>query len=369
MNLSPIGGPKYSKVVPCGVDLFNHDLSADSHLHWDSHFGMNLHEKSDIVGEIVWNIKEYGSPKPIDWASSWFWINDRVLNGTQIFVNYGTRHSSSIRLALYGFIDAVHPTDTFHLDFHLRPESEDRNMEFKKKYFATAWNSEYVQRKRIHSMQCHVEQDRSSWNALGRRGKYHHNVPIVQQRVLTPPLRMKYDGRRRVSVKEEFLRYLRLAYVPEQYFDSFTISSILNDAEYEYLKKVIDPHILSAVRQHCIDRLERYPTTLMEDRRERLLNQREREKVLRLMEFNVNGNHSNQTAINGLKDELRELDRKDLVLRYRIREKGYWSQCTRLEIEPTKQYMQTIKRKQKRKKTKFYQPRRMTMISPQIQKS
>jgi len=142
----------------------------------------------------------------------------------------------------------------------------------------------------------------------------------------------------------------------------------LNDAEYEYLKKVIDPHILSAVRQHCIDRLDRYPTTLMEDRRERLLNQREREKVLRLMEFNVNGNHSNQTAINGLKDELRELDRMDLVLRYRIREKGYWSQCTRLEIEPTKQYMQTIKRKQKRRKTKFYQPRRMT-ISPQIQKS
>ena len=70
MNLSPIGGPKYSKVVPCGVDLFNHDLSADNHLHWDSHFGMNLHEKSDIVGEIVWNIKEYGSPKPIDYPLS-----------------------------------------------------------------------------------------------------------------------------------------------------------------------------------------------------------------------------------------------------------------------------------------------------------
>ena len=67
-----------------------------------------------------------------------------------------------------------------------------------------------------------------------------------------------------------------------------------------------------------------------------------------------------------LKDELRDLDRMDLVLRYRVREKGYWSQCTRLEIQPTHEYLQAIKRKQRKRKSEFYQPRKMTIKSPRI---
>lgn len=140
-----------------------------------------------------------------------------VANGSEVVINYGTRHSSAVRLALYGFIDAEHlGDDTVHLDFYLRPDDVDRNAPFKRKYFATAWNSEFTQRKRVESMQCFVDdQVSSSWGALGRRRRFYHNAPRVEQRVLGPPLRMKYDGRRRVVVKADFLRFLRLAFLPE----------------------------------------------------------------------------------------------------------------------------------------------------------
>ena len=62
------------------------------------------------------------------------------------------------------------------------------------------------------------------------------------------------------------MKILRLMFMPEKYFDSFTISSILNNFEKQYLKKYIDVNVNKNFNNICFDELFKYNTTINEDK-------------------------------------------------------------------------------------------------------
>lgn len=86
------------------------------------------------------------------------------------------------------------------------------------------------------------------------------------------------------------------------------------------------------------------------------MNERDRNRVLQSMERKVE-----RAEMERLREDLSALDRMDLVLRYRMREKGYLSTCTQIEIAPTHQYLQAIMRKMGRQ----YRPKTtLNEVSP-----
>merc|ERR1712228_731560 len=133
------------------------------------------------------------------------------------------------------------------------------------------------------------------------------------------------DGGQSLQVHEQMARNMRLTYLSNEYFDSFTISSIINGFERNYLKKMIDPLIEDAVHRACYQLLQEYDTQYDEDENELQEVRMERNIILQRME-------DENEDVDMLRDELWELDMSDQVLRYRMSEKVYLMECNYLQI-------------------------------------
>merc|ERR1712157_600920 len=104
-------------------------------------------------------------------------------------------------------------------------------------------------------------------------------------------------------------------YLPDEYFDSFTISSIINGFEMAHLKKVIDPLVNEGLHIACSRLLEEYDTSYNDDLAEIQRVEAEREEIYKQMEF-----------------EDADVEALHQVLEYRMREKANLMDCQYLEI-------------------------------------
>ena len=358
MSLNELGGSKRSPVIPCGVDFPNHDIFIDSSLYYDHSFGENRFsydghmQNQEVVENIINNTKPGQLIKEIDFASNFLWINQDITNKSEIFINYGKYHQSSSRMALFGFIDNVHPYDHYTINLDLK--RNDLNYGLKRKYFKTAWNSTWMQENKTIDWDkyvCFYKHDISTWQGLSRRPRGYQNVQNTgnkdEERVFGPPLSMEFYGQKIIRVHGNFLRFLRLAYLPKKYFDSFTISSILNDFEYDLLEKVLDPFVRKELNNVCKGILNAFPTTYFQDIIQLKQIEQERKEILKQLSLN---NNKNLTETQRLSEIISGLDRHSVVLQYRVREKGFLDRCSYLDFEPTHKYLKSVKRNKKIKK-------------------
>merc|ERR1712048_661692 len=133
------------------------------------------------------------------------------------------------------------------------------------------------------------------------------------------------NGQNETRVGKWLSRNMRLTYLPDEYFDSFTISSIINGFETGYVKKVIDPLVNEGLHIACARLLEEYDTTYNEDLAEIQEVEAEREGIYAKME-------QEDADVQALQDELWGLETLHQVLEYRMREKGNLMDCSYLEI-------------------------------------
>ena len=232
MNLKDVGGAKKSPVIPCGADFPNHNIFVESSLYFDHSWGENRFEflgqiqNEEVVENLVLN-KQYPKDKivkEIDFASNYVWIGQDIINRSEIFINYGKYHTSSSRMALFGFIDTIHPYDHYSIPLDLL--SKVINFKFKKKYFHTVWNNTWSQQnKSINWSQriCFYKyESHNTWQGLGRKPRAYQNAQNIQNtrniQIYVPPLNMEYYGQN-IKIHGNFL-ILRFTYLPKQYFDS-----------------------------------------------------------------------------------------------------------------------------------------------------
>ena len=145
-----------------------------------------------------------------------------------------------------------------------------------------------------------------------------------------------------LRVNGEFIRFLRLAFLPKERFDAFTINSILNDFEFDYLTNPLDVVVENALNEICRNLLAQYPTDIVSDRMSLTKVERKKKKILRAMKKNRN---RNLTEMKMLRDDKALLDREALVLKYRIREKEFVRKCTKMTITLSSEYLKSAKRR------------------------
>eukprot|EP01083_Nonionella_stella_P164914 547319_1 len=349
MQFETIGGAKKSPVIPCGIDFFNHNVFGESSIFYDQTFGGTTSStRSELVEQLVSN-KGNGSIREIDFASNYLWINSEFTNTSQIFVNYGKHHTSASRVALFGFMDETHPYDHYPIQIDVR--KNDAHSQIKTEYFRTVWNSTYTQNRALDLQMCPVSaiHDLSTWRSLGQPPKCRHNIQnrASDFKVFAPPLHMEYYGQHVIKVDANFLRFLRLVFLPTQHFDSFTINSILNDFEFDYLQNTVDPFVQHSLNRLCDDLLNEYPNTYVADQVELQKTERKRTRVMNRLRWNRNRNMSKTQSAT---DELALLDRSSLALQYRVREKTFLKQCSKLRFEPTSSYLKSIMKRKREKK-------------------
>eukprot|EP01084_Bolivina_argentea_P306222 529117_1 len=257
-DLSLMGGNLFSLFM-CGIDLGNHMGSVDSSVH----FGLENNEED------------------VDFTTVYWYIDQDVINGTEIFNNYG-KHNSAEMFSLFGFIDDVaddQPNEDYYT-FHVEVSRKDKNYDIKMQYFNQLWALQHV------------------YVITKHPGFDYGNT-------------LKLNGRNSMEIDASMLRRLRLTYVPNEYFDSFTISSILNDFETDYLRNIIDPLVIEQIHGLCNDLLMKYPTNYNEDETELIRIEMEKNEII--------------TNLNT--DLLSRLNIMSTVLRYRMREKLFLMKC------------------------------------------
>ena len=280
MSLEKVGGAKRSPVIPCGIDFPNHDIFAESSLYYDNSFGENRFEfqgtmqNEDTIEELI-ESRQFPANneiiKEIDFASNYLWVGNDIRNRSEIFINYGKYHTSSSRMALFGFIDNVHPYDHYSVPLDLI--KTDPNYRIKKEYFKTLWNATWSQQNKSinwDELVCYYKNEKqNTWNSVGRKPKQYQNTKTIKDprgtEYYAPPINMEFYGQNTIKIHGNFLRFLRFAYLPTKYFDSFTLSSILNDFEYDYLESIIDPQIRNQVNNVCRQLLNKFPTNYYQD--------------------------------------------------------------------------------------------------------
>eukprot|EP01083_Nonionella_stella_P160892 526313_1 len=300
--LGMIGSRRYTMLlngidddaIPPGIDFFNHKRNAQYTLHYDASFGYH----KQIEGIVLRN-RDVETVGDIDFASIFLVIDEVIHNASEIFVSYG-RHCSAAQMAYYGFMDAENSGNYYTLPIEL--QREDRNFEVKQRYFDSVWSI---------------------------------------KKIMTPPREMQYAGRRETVVRETFLRMVRLLYLRPEHFDSFTINAILNDFEYDYLENVIDPEFEKQMHRLCWDALKQFPTTQYMDMMLHRQVERQLDNIWDLMELNGN---KNLTETERLKDMMSSMDRRSLVIQYRMRERELLNKCTRAQFIPAQKYLQRRKR-------------------------
>ena len=197
----------------------------------------------------------------------------------------------------------------------------------------------------------------SSMPSKKKNGQKNYKKRQSTWRLFEPPVTIEYTGINKLQISNRFLKSLRLMYLPEKYFDSFTISSILNENNMQFLNDKIDSNVEYSIHSICNSHLNAYPTSLTQDREELKFIESKRKKIIETLNYhnkqskfdsnttniaiNSNNNNNNDNAVNwtdyevfknNLLSELTALDRESLILQYRIREKDYWSVCSRLHI-------------------------------------
>ena len=182
-------------------------------------------------------------------------------------------------------------------------------------------------------------------NGLNRGSRKYRNFydsRFFAVSVYQPPLTIEYTGLYSLQLNSVVLRALRLMYLPPKYFDSFTISSILNENNLNYLNSKIDRYIESSLHNICYSHLENYPTSIKEDQQELKLIESKRKQIIGSLNHHNTNKANNPNVIvnwtdyelfkNDLHSQLTELDRKSLILQYRIREKECWWACTKIKV-------------------------------------
>ena len=266
-------------------------------------------------------------------------------------------------MALFGFIDPIHPYDYYPLRIDV---PKDNNVEYKRKYFVKEWNTTYTQQNATNKIKdyCFLHHDQSSWYALGRTPQQYQNRNRIkgkrEDRTFSPPLDVQYYGQTFLKIHGNFLKFIRLTLLPAEHFDSFTISSILNHFEFDYLEKFIDPSIRAALNSICIDQLTKYPTTIKADQLELRRIERERKTLINSFELNAN---KNLTETQRLKEIISSLDRHSVALQYRIREKSFLDKCSKLYFEPSQQLLKTVKRRKPQNKAVHVQKPKQKKIT------
>ena len=109
---------------------------------------------------------------------------------------------------------------------------------------------------------------------------------------------IRYDGSSAVKLEPDIYKCLRLVVLGGSDFDSFTVSSILNGFEAKYIGRVVDEKIKNALRDECQSRLSGFDTTYEDDI----------EAIQYVKPYSMMYN----------------------VLAYKIREKGFYKNCTKL---------------------------------------
>merc|ERR1712154_298032 len=168
----------------------------------------------------------------VDFSSIYWYIENEVQEGEEIFGNYGSDHNSAIMFALFGFIDGTLTDKEDRYYFHVELLDDDPNYDFKKYWFAEYWP--------YHT-------------AVSR-----HPAILYGDTILL-------NGQSVHKVDELMSKNMRLNYLTDEYFDSFTISSIINGFERKYLRKVIDPLVNEGVKTACSRLLQQYDTSYNDD--------------------------------------------------------------------------------------------------------
>merc|ERR1719242_1892100 len=172
---------------------------------------------------------------PVEYSSVYWYIEHEIKKGEEIFTNYGNHHNSAEMLALFGFVDSDTTEEDDFYTFHVELLEDDKNYAFKEKHFEKYWPDQDVMTKHPGI-------------------NYGRTIYLASQ-----------EGG---SINKKMANNMRLNYLPNSYFDSFTISSILNGFERRYLKKVIDPLIEDGFHRGCDQLLEGYGTDNDEDEQE-----------------------------------------------------------------------------------------------------
>ena len=323
-NLKQFGGAKESLIIPCGVDFANHNLKSGQ-----------VMERTVEALEINPGIRAISAP--MDKISNFLWLEHDQPNGSQIFINYDKEHSSADRLANYGFIDdVISKFDEVPIAIDL--DESDIHFAIKEKYFKTVWNSTFI-RMNLPKF------DENIWQSLGdeERKKYFDQTKgVVGHKRIKRVFQFGYKQEKVLRVNGEFIRFLRLAFLPKERFDAFTINSILNDFEFDYLTNSLDFVVENALNEICSNLLAQYPTDIRSDRMSLRKVERKKKKILRAMKKNRN---RNLTEMKMLREDKALLDREALVLKYRIREKEFVRKCTKMTITLSSEYLKSVKRR------------------------
>ena len=145
------------------------------------------------------------------------------------------------------------------------------------------------------------------------------------------------------------MKLFRLMFIPEKHFDSFTIKNILENTESIYVYKYIDSNINKNIRKKCEYKLKKYDTTINEDKlalielKEKRKNIIERIEKLESKPFSqYNPMFTPHNNPNYFKEKYKErqllakalnkIERENMVLEYKIREKSFYKDCQILEL-------------------------------------
>ena len=272
----------------CQVDFGNHNRFVDSNVEapmTEDYF--RGHWLSDYMVE---NIKsEVGE---VEYSSIYWHIESEIQKGGEVFNNYGNHHNSAEMFALFGFIDNSLTPEEDYYQFHIELLEDDENYAIKEDHFWPYW---------------------PDWDTVTKHPALGYGDSFW------------LNGGTVLSVHPEMATIMRLVYLPSEYFDSFTISSIINGFEMDYINNVIDPLVEEGLHRACSQLLEEYDTDYDEDAEELEQVQRERNEIKARMK-------SGSGNMGMLRDELWKLDMNDQVLRYRMREKKYLMDCSYLKI-------------------------------------
>ena len=283
---SVAGGASYSEFM-CGLGYGNHHRETVSNV--ETPMVESVFRNTYVEEYLLKNIKK--KVGEIEYSSIYWYIDSEIKKGDEVFHNYGN-HNSAEMLALFGFVDNDLTEDEDYYMFYVEVLQDDENYACKVRHFDKYWPDQDVLTK---------------------------HPAVDYGRTIT------LNGQKNVSVDKEMSNNMRLTFLPNEYFDSFTISSIINGFETNYVTQVIDPLIEYGLHRACAQLLEEYDTDYDEDAEELEQVQKKRDEIKRRME------DKNEDRV-ALQDELWKFDMNDQVLRYRMREKQYLMDCSYLRL-------------------------------------
>lgn len=230
-------GAESSPSIPCGHNFFNHNQLITSSNYIYPYFGNKKMQKKIgnkdtkfVTNTIKKEINlERSKPAKVDFESVYLWLDYDMKKGQQLWLNYGKRHSSTIRFAKYGFIDNIHPNDFILLDLNFDN--------------AGLWN---MNQHYIEAIDCYQD------------------------------YRLVYDGREILKIdqdKLECLRVLSMSYdelkgILNQ-MDPYMIkgaNSVLKMMDLDHIHNEIDTKVVAIIHRNCKYNLDQYETTIKEDK-------------------------------------------------------------------------------------------------------